>query len=310
MRLLTRIATALWFVDSCGVLVLLLRLGYLRFHRRYPALMLFLIVDLVGGVVGLRYGTGSLTYYWSYFLSNILAGAGLLIWMCREMFAELYCYHPGLPGLTQCTLKRSIFVGAVVTVGLAPVSIIHWGERDFQCWEFPFFEVHRCLTFGVVVFVVAMWRRLRLIPLNIPSNVKMYAFSTCSYLTLCGLSETAMLIQHTPFATLAWSVVLLASTLVFYGALAILAERPIEIRQPLPLPIDPEEFAWLYSISSLFARVDEAQFRGRTSVLRRLPFFRMIELTSQRVQSARPSWLLHTRFSPKGVRNGRARLRG
>jgi len=276
MKFLTRLMTDLWYADLFVLAVLLFRLAVLRFYERYPALVAYLMLDLVGSVIGLRYGTKPLVYYWTYFVCEILLGSVLLILVCREMFAELYCYHPGLRGLTQCTLRRSILIGTVVTIGLAPVGIIHWGEADFQCWQFPFCEVHRCLTFGVVVFVVAMWRRLRLLPLDVSRNVKTYTRSMCVYLAVGGVVETVVLIVHTQRATVVWSVVLVAANLVFYGLLAVLAERPAEMRQVERLPIDPQEVAWLSSISCLFARVDEAQRRGRAAALRRLPCFAIV----------------------------------
>jgi hypothetical protein len=266
---LIRVARFLWRVDSWVLVLLLIRLGYLGFFQRYPAMMAYLAVDLIGSVVGLRYGTGSLTYYWSYFLSNILAGSVLLIWMSREMFAELYWNHPGLVGVTQFTLKRSILIGSAVTLSLAPVGIIHWGDAGFKCWEFFFFEVHRCLAFGVVVFVIAMWRKLRLIPLCIPRNVKTYAFSTCVYLTLGGLGETVDLIIHTHVAARICGAFLLTVSLMFYALLGSFAERPTEVK-PVSVSLGAEEFAWLYSMSGLFARVDEAHRRGRASTLRRI----------------------------------------
>jgi hypothetical protein len=272
---LIRVMTDLWYVDSCGVVLLLLRLGYLRFYARYPGLMLFLLTDLVGGVVGLRYGTGSRAYYWSYFVTSSLLGSGLLIWMCREMFAELYYYHPGLRGATQCTLKRSLVIGAAVSLALAPpVGLIHWGDPAFQCWQFPFVEVHRCLTFGVVVFVVAMWNILRWLPLDVPSNVKVYTFATCLYLTCSGLVESAALIAHTTLVTLVCGTILLAVTLVFYVALAVLAEEPQDIPHFCFLPVDyPQEVFQLSSIARLFATIDGAQRRGRASALKRSLFF-------------------------------------
>jgi len=254
--------------------LLLFRLGYLRIHRRYPALVVFLAMDVIAGVIGLRFGTKSLTYYWTYFVTNSLMGPALMIWMCREMFAELYCCHPGLPGLTQCTLKRSILVGSAAGLALAPpVGILHWGDPEFVCWQFPFMELHRCLSFGVVVFVVTMWRKLRALPLDVPSNVKTYACSVCFCNTCSGLLETAFLAIHNRQATEVCSVVLLAASLAFYSSLALFIRRPSEIRQVDRFPVDPQEVAWLSSISSLFAHADEAQRRGRASTLRRLPFF-------------------------------------
>jgi len=277
MLFLIRLMRGLWYVDSCCVVLLLFRLGYLRVYKRYPALVAYLATDAAAGVIGLRYGTGSLTYYWTYFVGSNLMGSALLIWMCREMFAELYSCHPGLRGLTQCTLRRSIVIGTFAGLALAPpVGILHWGDPEFACWQFPFFELHRCLSFGVVVFVVTMWRRLRLLPLDVPRNVKTYTRSMCVYLAVGGVVESVVLIVHTQRATAVWSVVLVAANLVFYGLLAVLAERPAEICQVERLPIDPQEIAWLSSISCLFACVDGAQRRGRAAALRRLPFFALL----------------------------------
>jgi len=273
MEILIRITRLLWPIDSLLLVLVILRLGWLGFHRRYPALVLYLTVDLVAGVVGLSYGTRSLTYYWAYFIAGILGESVLLIWMPHEMFAELYRHHPGLAGVTQCTLKQSVWIGAAVTLGLAPVGIIHWGDAGYKCWEFAFFEIHRCLTFGVVVFVVVMWQKLRLIPLCIPRNTKMYAFSACAYLTFGGLVETVDLIVHTRVMTRVSGVCLLAASLVFHSILGALAERP-SVAEPLSLSMDTEDFGWLYSMSSLFARADEAHRRGRVSSLRRLRFLR------------------------------------
>jgi hypothetical protein len=237
--------------------------------------MVYLLTDLVGGIVGLRYGTGSRAYYWSYFVSSSLFGSGLMIWMCREMFAELYYYHPGLRGTTQCTLRRSLVIGAAVSLALAPpVGLIHWGDPAFQCWQFPFVEVHRCLTFGVVVFVVAMWNILRWLPLDVPSSVRVYTWAMCLYLVCSGLVESVALIAHTTLVTLVCGTILLAVTLVFYGALAVLAEEPQEIPQVCFLPVDyPQEVAQLSNISRLFTTIDDAQRRGRASALKRSLFF-------------------------------------
>jgi len=274
MAFLIRLMRVLWYVDSCCVVMLLLRLGYLRIHKRYSALMSYLALDAVAGVVGLLYGTRSPVYYWTYLVSNSVLGSALLIWMCREMFAELYCYHPGLRGLTQYTLRRSILIGSVcVLVLIPPVGILHWGDPQYQCWEFPLFEMHRCLSVGAAVFVVAMWRKLRSLPLTIPGNVKTYALSICLYLSFLGIIETLVLVGHAPLATRILSVVLLAVNLAFYGSLAVLLERPREVRQMEHAPVDPQEVAWLESISRLFVVADEAQRRGRASALRRLPLF-------------------------------------
>ena len=116
MELLIRLMRLLWYMELAGVVVLLLRLAYLQVYRRYPALMLFLALDLTGAV-GLSYSTRSLTYYWTYFFANNVLGSALFIWMCREMFTELYGYHPGLRGVTRFTLKRSILIGASVAFG-------------------------------------------------------------------------------------------------------------------------------------------------------------------------------------------------
>jgi hypothetical protein len=273
MEILIRTTRLLWPIDSLVLALVLLRLGWLGFHRRYPALLLYLTVDLLAGVVGVLNGTASLTYYWAYFLAGILGESVLLIWMAREMFAELYRHHPGLAGVTQCTLKHSVWIGTVVTLGLAPVGIIHWGDAGYKCWEFVFFEIHRCLTFGVVVFVIAMWRKLRLIPLRIPRNTRVYAVSACVYLTFGGLVETVDLIVHTRIVTRASGVCLLAASLVFHVVLVALARRP-SVTEPPTASLDTEDFGWLYSMASLFARADEAHRRGRVSSLRRLRFLR------------------------------------
>jgi hypothetical protein len=272
MEFLIRLMRVLWYVDSSCAVLVLLRLGSLGIHRRYPALMLFLAMDVVGGIASLHYGTRSLAYYWIYLVSNSLIGSALLIWMCREMFAELYYYHPGLRGLTPYTLRRSILIGSSAALALAPpVGILHWGDSQYQCWQFPLFEMHRCLSFGVAVFVVTMWRKLRSLPLTVPGNAKTYAFSTCLYLSCSGMMETVILVEHARLATRVLSAIMLAANLAFYGSLIVLLKRPAQIRQAEHVPVDPQEVAWLSSISWLFVRVDEAQRRGRASALRRFP---------------------------------------
>src|SRR5438105_5341829 len=130
METLKSLMTQLWYVDICCLAVLLFRLLFLRFYRWYPALTVYLGGDLVCSAVGISFGTRSLAYYWTYFLLDSLLGAVLLIWMCREMFSEIYYYHQGLRGATQCMLRRSILVSAAVTVSLAPVALVHWHDAD------------------------------------------------------------------------------------------------------------------------------------------------------------------------------------
>ena len=280
MEPLIRLLRALYFLDSICATLLLARLAYLQIHKRYPALVLFLAMDVVAEPVAVLFGIGSRTYYWTYFVCNAL-GSALLIWMCREMFAELYFSHPGLRGMTKCTLARSIVVGAVTAlIAAPPVGLLHWGDPQFDCWQFPFIEVHRCLCFGAALFVMAMWRKLRSLPLDLSRNVKTYACSACLYWMCLGLVETAVLAIHTVRATIVWSDGLLIAELAFYGSLALRLRRPGEIRRVERSPVDPREFEWLSSISSLFIRVNEAESRGRASAAKRLPFLALLLLAS------------------------------
>lgn len=280
MELAVRLMRPLWYLTSFGEILLLFRLIYLGVHKRYPALTLFLATDVLIAAVGLRFGTASRTYYWTFFVSGNLAGSAILIWMCREMFRELYCYHSGLRGLTKFTLRRSIMIGASAALLIAPpVGLLHWGDPQFQCWEFPFFELHRCLELGVALFAITMWLRLQALPLDIPSNVKTYAWAACPYFACCSSIETAVLAMHSQRATIIWSDVLLVASLAFYVVLAWRIERPREIRAVQFLLVDPKEFAWLSSISGLFMRVNEAQRRGYESTLRRYPFFVLLFIT-------------------------------
>ncbi len=277
MEHLIRLMRPLWYFASFCEVALLVRLGYLRIHKRYPALALFLATDVAAGTVGLCSGTSSLAYYWTYFASNTLAGSVLLIRMCTEMFAELYQFHPGLRGLTRLTLRRSTFIGALAALAVAPpVGLLHWGDPHFRCWQFPFFELHRCLSFGVALFVMTMWLKLRALPLDVPRNVKTYAWSACLYFCGCGLVETFVLAMHSPLATVVWSDVLLLASIAFYVLLAVLLERPSEVRLVQRPLVEPEEVAWIGSLSRLFARVDEAQRRGYALTLKRLPFFALL----------------------------------
>jgi hypothetical protein len=281
MELLIRLMRVLWYVDSAGLVLLLWRLAYLEIHKRYPALFLFLAVDLIAAAAGLTFGTRSLTYYWTYFFTTNLLGSILLVWMCREMFAELYGCYTGLVGITRSTLKRSVLIGSVGVLAVAPpVGLLHWGNPQFDCWQFPFVELHRCLSFGVALFVAMMWRKLRSLPLVVPRNVKTYAWWVFFNATSCGLVETAVLAIHRRLATISFSIFVLVVSLAFYGSLGLLIERPSEIRQPERLPIDREEFAWLSDISGLFARVDDAQRRGRASAIKRLPIFAVLLIGS------------------------------
>jgi hypothetical protein len=273
METLKPLMTDLWYLDTLCLVVLLLRLAYLRFYKQYPALTMYLATDVLCSAVGLSCGTRSQAYYWTDFLSSSVLGVVLLIWMCHEMFGELYYCHQGLRGATQCTLKRSVMISSAVTLGLAPVALIHWHDADFQCWEFPVSEVSRCLDFGVVIFVLAMWSMLRWLPLDIPKNVKAYSYSICVYLACVGVLETVVLIAHNHFVTLICSIVLLVANLVFHCTLAVFAQRPAEILPECHPYVGPDLIAHLTSVSNFFERVDEAQQRGRASALNRIPFF-------------------------------------
>jgi hypothetical protein len=188
MDLWYRMHVALWSSCSVGVSAVLQAVPL----DHVPA------TDLLCSAVGLSYGIRSHAYYWTYFLSSSVLGAILLVWMCREMFGELYYYHQGLRGATQCTLTRSIVISSAVTIALAPVALIHWHDADFQCWEFPLIEVNRCLNFGVAIFVLAMWSMLRWLPLDIPRNVRDVFILNAPYLACNGVLQTVVLIAHNP----------------------------------------------------------------------------------------------------------------
>jgi hypothetical protein len=81
---------ALWSADSALIVVLLVRLCYLRLYRRYPFLVAFLALGPVGLIIGLAAGRTSIVYYWSYMVFENLLGNALRIVLAREMFSELY----------------------------------------------------------------------------------------------------------------------------------------------------------------------------------------------------------------------------
>jgi len=273
MAALISVLNAFWYADLCFLLAVLARFAQLGVYRRYSALTLFFFFDLLGSMTGLTIGVSAVFYYWTAFVINVVLGIFLLLWMGREMFAELYFSYAGLSGATQYTLKRSIIISFFVTLSLAPVAIIHWNEYGFRCWQFPVIEVRRCLNFGLVMFIVLMWNMLRWLPVQIPENVRTYSYSMCLYLALGGLIQTIILIKHTFTTGLICNIVLLLLQIALHIALAIRIQRPDPIDYGprfCPVPSDPDLISRLSSVSNFLDRVSDAQLRGGASALNRL----------------------------------------
>jgi hypothetical protein len=200
-------------------------------------------------------------------MSQVDSGRVWLRFVAPELFVEVHSNH--VRGATQHALKRSILIGVVVTLLIAPVALIHWGEPDFRCCELPLVGRRRCLDFGLMVFIVLMWRILGVLPLEIPPYVKACSWSMCWYLGCCGLLDTVVLIAHRPIVKFWCDLILLTGNASFYGSLTIPVQRPAVRQLPACCALPIGTMARLKAGSSFFEQVAAAHERGRTSDFRR-----------------------------------------
>ncbi len=270
MDTLTHVLKPLWFVNLACLVVLLFRSTRLGIFARYPALLIYLYIDLSLGMIGLSFGLGSLIYWWSYFVLSRLLGSVVLILMSREIFVEIYFYHPGLRQMTIATLRNSVILGIVGTLLLVPLALIHWGDPGFRCWQLPFYELGRSLIFGQVFFIVSMWNKLRWLPLKIHKNVKTYSLTLGLYQTVNGLLMTMILIMHSPRFHTASNVIVLLTSSAFYAMLALALQRPEDIPLPRCCPVpDPQLIARLSHVDDLLNEIESRTERGRALALQR-----------------------------------------
>jgi hypothetical protein len=247
------------------IVVLLIRFWYLRLYQRYPFLIAFLALGPIGLTIGLAAGRGSAFYYWSYMVFENFLGNALRIFMAREMFSELYATNPGLRGITRRTLNRSILAGAGVAAALGPIVLVHRGDPGFTCWYLAFFEVHRCVLFALLVFVAAMWRKLRYLPLPLSSNIQVYAKGVGGLCATSGTLETLVMLVHTPEASQVCTIALLCSELVVHGYLLFRMRGPEPMLYPDRGLGDPMLVSELERVGLLFGKIDEAA--GRATAL-------------------------------------------
>jgi hypothetical protein len=263
---------ALWSADTVLIVVLLIRLGYLGLYKRYPFLMAFLALGPIGLIIGLAAGRTSILYYWSYMVFENFLGNALRILMAREMFSELYATNPGLRGITRRTLNRSILAGAGVAVALGPIVLVHRGDPGFTCWYLAFFEVHRCVLFGVLVFVGAMWRKLCYLPLPLSSNIQVYTKGVGWLCASNGTLETLVMLVHRPEVSELCIIALLCSELVVHGYLLFRMRRPEPMLYPDGSLGDPMLVSELQRVGLLFGKIDEAAGRAAAlTVARKCP---------------------------------------
>jgi hypothetical protein len=181
------------------------------------------------------------------------------------MFSELYATNPGLRGITRRTLNRSILAGAAVAVALGPIVLVHRGDPGFTCWYLAFFEVHRCVLFGLLVFVAAMWRKLRYLPLPLSSNIQAYAKGVGWLCATNGTLETLVMVVHTPEVSELCTIALLCSELVIHGYLLFRMRRPEPTLVPDRGLENPLLVSELHRVGLLFGKIDEAA--GRATAL-------------------------------------------
>jgi hypothetical protein len=256
---------ALWSADTGLIVVLLIRLWYLRLHKRYPFLVAFLALGPVGLIIGLAAGRTSIFYYWSYMVFENFLGNALRILLAREMFSELYATSPGLRGITRRTLKRSILAGSGVALALGPIVLVHRGDPGFTCWYLAFFEAHRCVLFGLLVFVGVMWRKLRYLPLPLSRNVQAYAKGVGWLCAANGTLETVAMLVHTPEVSQFCIIALLCSELLVHGYLLLQMRAPEPMLYPDRDLGDPMLLSELHRVGLLFGKIDEAA--GRATAL-------------------------------------------
>jgi len=270
MYTLTHVLNPLWFVNLACLVVLLFRSTRLGLFARYPALIIYLYIDLSLGLIGLSFGLRSLIYWWSYFVLTRLLGSVVLILMSCEIFDEIYFHHPGLRQMTIATLRKSVILGIMGTLLLAPIALIHWGEPGFRCWQLPFYELGRSLMFGQVIFIVSMWSKLRWLPLEIHKNVKTYSLTLALYQIVNGVIATMILIMHSPRFTMASNVIVLLTSMAFYATLALALERPAQVPFPRCCPVpDPQLLAHLSNVDDLLNEIEARTERARAVVLQR-----------------------------------------
>ncbi len=270
MQTVAQLISPLWLITLSCLAFLILRSTRIGILSRYPALMIYLTLELFLGVIGTCLGLKSLIYWWSYLIVDRVIGSVLVIFMSREMFAEVYFDHPGLRTLTMATLRKSLIVGGITTLLLGPLVLIHRGEPGFQCWQLPFYEIGRCVVFGQVIFICSMWSKLRWLPLNINKNVKTYSLTLCASQLISGVVATMILIFHSRQFTLVSNIVVLVASISVYLTLALALERP----QALPLPNycpapDLQILARLSDVERLLKQIDASAKLARGIALER-----------------------------------------
>ena len=191
--------------------------------------------------------------------------------MGKEMFSELYVYHRGLQDMTQRTLRTSILIGTTVAFALGPIVLIHRGDPAFQCWFLPFVESHRCLTFGVVVFIALMRKALGRLPLNIGHNARTYSVSVGVYFLCSGVLETIFLVVHSERVSVYGGAALLVVSMTLHLYLVARIKAPSDLQAPVLIDeLDARSLRYLSSLNSFLGRLDDAADQANTFALRKV----------------------------------------
>jgi hypothetical protein len=190
-----RLIADLYFGDSMLMLLLAGRLWHLGLQKRLPWFLSSLILDLAVGYSGIVTGFRSRTYCVIFGVSEPLALLTLLF-MTKEVFADLHEVYPGLRIMARRTFYGSLGVGLLCAgLGMSATHTV-WHYPAFQCIFFLFVEFKRFVSIGLVVFTLTMLTRLSVMPITMSRNTRTHGIVYSASLTSVVITSIFVLLKH------------------------------------------------------------------------------------------------------------------
>ncbi len=150
---------------------LILRL--IRMRTRPQQFVRWVVFGFAYSFVGSLFGVKSPIYY-SLYLVGQTVDVVLSFFVTQEVLEQTYASYPGLPILGNRLLRWSAFTAIGVACLAIPVTSRWWSSPYYACVGFTLAEVTRFLDLTYVIFMVAMYWRLRTLPIKLGRYTKVH----------------------------------------------------------------------------------------------------------------------------------------
>lgn len=240
------------FAEAAAAGIAAARLASLGLAKTFPALLAYLILDVVSSSVFGSLSPRALIYFWVYIAFLILEDI-LSVLAIRELVSLIFDRYPGIRSLGRWTIYGGIALAASTSLAAARLLSSTYPHKKWGLYYLQF--AHRSIVFSLAIAIVAMLFVLSKYPLNLGRNTYVCSgFFSAIFLSDAFRAAIDSLMPHFFNDYVDWTEACIISACML-GWAVMLRPEPAPVRHvSFPTPVEERLLEQLDALNQLMTR--------------------------------------------------------